>query len=157
MTALRVLPSALASASASRARSGGSEIVFLTAAPTGGSWRRYEEIIPRAASGQNRGLTPTAGALRVEQRDVLVVGRLRERLQVGVDVGEVLVRQDRLRVRRHCAFGVAHEDIERLVRHRARGELRAGHASLRREAVALPAAVLHVGGLAFLRGAGGEP
>src|SRR6266850_1362435 len=42
-------------------------------------------------------------ALLVEQRNTLVVPRLRNRLQIGVDVGEVCVREDRLLIRRHRA------------------------------------------------------
>src|SRR2546430_12529505 len=91
-----------------------------------------------------------AARLRVEQRNALVVRRLRLRLQISVDVGEVLVRQDRLLIRRHAAGAEAHEGRERLGRDRIGRELRSGYAALPREAVALPAAVLHEGGLALL-------
>src|SRR5262245_39777469 len=108
-----------------------------------------------------RGDDITAGAtsldrlLLIEQRNALVVGRLGDRLQVGVDVGEVLVREDRLHVGRHGAIGGAHERRERLDRHGIGRELRPGDAALRLEAVAGPAAVLDVRGLALL-GRGGQ-
>src|SRR5258708_39579990 len=97
-----------------------------------------------------------ASRLRVEQRNALVVRRLRLRLQISVDVGEVIVGQDRLLIRRHSAGAETHECRERFGRDRIGRELRPGHAALPHEAVALPAAVLHVGGLALLGGAGGE-
>src|SRR5258708_9284747 len=102
------------------------------------------------------GVPASASRLRVEQRNALVVRRLRLRLQISVDVGEILVRQDRLLIRRHAAGAEAHEGREGFGRYRIGPELRSGHRALPHEAVALPAAVLHVGGLAFLGGAGGQ-
>ena len=92
--------------------------------------------------------------LLIQQRDGLVVRRLRDRLQIGVDVGQILVREHRLAVGRHGAIGGAHEGRERLDRHRVGRELRAGDPALPHGAVAAPAAELHVGGLAFLGGRG---
>src|SRR6267143_3341300 len=97
-----------------------------------------------------------AARLRVEQRNALVVRRLGYRLQISVDVGEVIVRQDRLLIRRHAAGAEAHEGRERFGRDRIGRELRSGHAALTHETVALPAAVLHEGALALLGGARGE-
>src|SRR5258706_8234559 len=78
----------------------------------------------------------SGASLRIEQRNALVVRRLGQRLEVGVDVGEIRFREDRALVRRHRAAGVAHERRERLERHRVRRELRAGDAALPHEAVA---------------------
>jgi hypothetical protein len=95
-------------------------------------------------------------SLLIQKRNALVVLRRWNRLEIGVDVGEVRVRQDRLLIRRHGAVAVANEDGERLERHRLRREGLAGGAALSHGAVALPAAVLHVGVLALLGVAGGE-
>src|SRR5262245_13958291 len=56
-------------------------------------------VIPRTAQG----------VLAAEQRDALVVLGLGQRLQPGVDIGEVGVGEDRALVGRHPAAGVAHE------------------------------------------------
>src|SRR5262249_42958646 len=93
--------------------------------------------------------------LLVEQGNALVICRLGDRLQIGVDIREVVVRQDRLRVRRHGAVGGAHESGERLDRDGLRRELGTGDAALGLNAVTLPTAVLDIGRLAFL-GRGGE-
>src|SRR5579864_7185252 len=99
---------------------------------------------------------PGVPRLRVQQRNVLVVRRLGQRLQVGVDVGEIVVREDGLGVRRHGAVGMAHEHLHEIERLRVGRELGAGGAALPGEAVAFPAAVLNEGGLAFFGRAGGE-
>src|SRR5258708_34210148 len=88
--------------------------------------------------------------LLVEQRNGLVVRGLWDRLQIGVDIREVVVRQDRLGVWRHGAIAAAQERRERLDRDRIGRELRPGDAALPLRAVALPAAVLDEGGLALL-------
>src|SRR6516225_1636033 len=88
--------------------------------------------------------------LLVEQGNALVIRRLRDRLQIGVDIREIVVRQDRLRVGRHGAVGRAHESRERLNRNGIRRELGAGDATLALYAVTLPAAVLDVSRLALL-------
>src|SRR4029077_9215663 len=72
-----------------------------------------------------------------------------------MDVGEFRVRKDFLGIRRHRAVGVAHEDVERLQRHRLWRERLGGGGALPALTMALPAAVLHEGGLA-LRRVGGE-
>src|ERR1700737_2441586 len=94
-------------------------------------------------------------SLLIQQRNGLVVDRLWDRLQIGVDIREIVVRQDRLGVGRHGAIAAAQECRERLDRNRVRRELRAGDATLPLRAVALPAAVLDESGLALL-GRGSE-
>src|SRR6185503_19713049 len=64
-------------------------------------------------------------------------------------------RENFLRIRRHRAVGIAHEDVERLERHRLGRERLSGGAALAELAVALPAAVLHEGALPLCR-VGGE-
>src|SRR4051812_5572405 len=71
--------------------------------------------IPHTAAITNGGIFAVrfgskADVLLIEQRDALVVLRRRDRRQIGVYVGEVGVREDLLRIRRHLAVGVAHED-----------------------------------------------
>src|SRR5258708_12565187 len=85
------------------------------------------------------GFPAGASRLRVEQRNALVVRRLGYRLQISVDVGEVLVRQDRLLIRRHAAGAETHEGRERFGRDRMGRELRSRHRALPPQALALPA------------------
>src|SRR5262245_65290529 len=112
---------------------------------------------PRFRGDDSIVLTEMASAslLLVELGNALVVRRLGDRLQIGVDIREVVVRQDRLRVGRHGAVSGAHESGERLDRDWIRRELGAGDAALGLNAVTLPAAVLDIGRLALL-GRGGE-
>src|SRR6516162_5305220 len=93
--------------------------------------------------------------LLVEQGNVLVIRRLGDRLQIGVDIREVVVGQDRLRIGRHGAIGGAHESGERLDRDGIWRELGPGDTALGLHAVTLPTAVLDIGRLAFL-GRGSE-
>src|SRR5215472_1801299 len=106
---------------------------------------------PRFRGDDSIVLTEMASAslLLVEQGNALVIRRLGDRLQIGVDIREIVVRQDRLRVGRHGAVGGAHESRERLNRNGIRRELGAG-AALGLHAVTLPAAVLDVSRLALL-------
>src|SRR5260221_8583415 len=113
----------------------------------------HADILSRSRPGR---VAAGASRLRVEQRNALVVRRLGYRLQISVDVGEVLVRQDRLLIRRHAPGAEAHKRRERPRRDRIGRELWSSHRALPHEALALPAAVLHVGGLALLGGTGGE-
>src|SRR5262249_35458472 len=92
----------------------------------------------------------SASPLLVEQGNALVIRPLRDRLQIGVDIREIVVRQDRLRERRHGAVGAAYESRECLNRNGIRRELGAGDATLGLHAVTLPAAVLDVSRLALL-------
>src|SRR5262249_15480401 len=89
-------------------------------------------------------------ALLVEQRDALGIRRLRDRLQIGVNILEIPGRQDRLRVRRHGAVGGADESREWVDRQGTRRGLGAGAPALSWHAVTLPAAVLDIGRLALL-------
>src|SRR5207253_11084817 len=100
-------------------------------------------------------MDPILLPLLVEQGDALVIRRLRDRLQIGVDIRKIVVRQDRLRVGRHGAVGGAHKSRERLNRNGVRRELGAGEAALSLHAATLPASVLGVSRLALL-GRGGK-
>src|SRR5215467_9854869 len=106
-------------------------------------------------SGAQRAACWRSKALLVEQRDALRVRRLRDRLQIGVDVGEIVLRQDFLLVGRHRSVAAAYEGRERLERDRPGRQRLAGNAALPLRAVALPAAVLDKRGLALL-GRSGE-
>src|SRR6476659_1268400 len=96
-----------------------------------------------------------ARALLVEQGNILVIRPLRDRLQVGVDIGEVVVGEDRLRVRWHGTIAGAHEGGECLDRQWIRRKPRAGLPALTLGAVTLPAAVLDERSFALF-GGGGE-
>src|SRR6516165_4668843 len=89
--------------------------------------------------------------LLVQERNALVVRGLRNRLQPGMDVGELLVRENALLVRRHGAVGGAHEGRERLDRKRIGCKFGTGDPTLALETVTLPAAMLHKCRFAFLR------
>src|SRR5258705_1197356 len=86
----------------------------------------------------------SASRLLGEQRDRLIVGRLRDRRQIGLDVRHGLVRQHSLPLRRHRAIAVADEGRHRFERQRIRRKLRAADGrTLPHGPVTLPAAVLH--------------
>jgi hypothetical protein len=63
-----------------------------------------------------------------------------------VDVGEILIREDGLAVGRHGAVGGAHERGECFKGYGIRRKLGAGRGASALKAVALPAAVLDIGG-----------
>jgi hypothetical protein len=71
-------------------------------------------------------------------------------LQIGVDVGEILVGKDFGAVGRHRPIGRAHECDERLRRKRVRPEFRPGDGALPDRTVTLPAPILDEQALAFL-------
>src|SRR5579872_5106632 len=100
-----------------------------------------------------RDFTVAAAESRVEKRNALRVPPLRDRLQIGVDVRQILVGEDLLAEWRHVAVGGTHEGLQRLERDRIGCELEARHTALPLVAVALPAAVLEKFLLA-LRGVG---
>ena len=83
---------------------------------------------------------------------------MRQRLQIGINVVELVVAEDCRPIWRHVAIGVAHEGFKRIERQRrACNHLAvAGRdRTLAVKVVALPAAVLDKGRFAFL-GIGGE-
>src|SRR5215208_7488662 len=78
-------------------------------------------VLKAKASGLLRRLFSSAPLpLLAEQRNGLVVLRLRDRRQISVHVGEVRRRQHFLAVGRHRAIGRTHEGHERIQRHRIR-------------------------------------
>src|SRR5262249_22677433 len=85
----------------------------------------------------------TIPASVIEDRYRLVVRRLRYRRQIGVDIGEVLIRQDLLAIGRHLPVAAANEGRHGFERDRVGREPRAGHAALPYGPVTWPAAVLH--------------
>src|SRR5947207_9236714 len=96
-------------------------------------------------------------ALRLKQRNAVDVRRLRNRLQVRVDVREIGVGKNLLAVSRHGAVRGAHEGGKCFPRQWIGREAlaAAGHdRSLAHGTVALPAAVLNKGSLAVLCGSG---
>src|SRR5215467_4317301 len=55
-------------------------------------------IVQTSVNALMLGRDDSRGSLLIQQRDALGVGRLRDRLQIGVDVGEVVVRENGLAV-----------------------------------------------------------
>ena len=78
-----------------------------------------------------------------DERDVLRVRSLRDRLQIGVDVGEIAVGEDLLAIGGHRAIGHAHKARQCVERKRIGSEPWPGHGSLSHRAVALPASNSH--------------
>src|SRR5580704_16605871 len=123
-----------------------------------------EPVIGPATSGRTRWLAMTIVALlracpAVEERNVAYRLRLRQRLQIGVDIAEVGVREHRRPVWRHLAVGRAyerHERIERQLRARDHLAVAGRDRPLTRKVMALPAAVLGECDPALLRVAIGE-
>src|SRR5262249_58053355 len=86
--------------------------------------------------------------LLIEERYRLPIGRWWDRLQVRIDVLQVLVRQHRLLVRGHRAVGGAHEGRQCLVGHRIGRELRSRDwRALSGVTMTLIAPIFHVAGL----------
>src|SRR5579862_3645995 len=93
----------------------------------------------------------------VKQRNVAHRLRLRQRLQISVDIAELVVGQHRGTIWRHRAVAgphKAHERIERQWRARDHLAVAGGDRALAVVIVALPAAVLDEGGLALFRRGG---
>src|SRR5215210_9296402 len=101
---------------------------------------------------------PFDSLLLTEKRNRLVIRRSRDRLQIGVDVGQFLIGENLLGEGRHVAARRAHEAREGRVRQRnGRRDARTFAAALTLVAVALPTAdTLEIGfalgGVALWRG-----
>src|SRR5262249_30878252 len=106
-------------------------------------WARRTTGIAAQKGSANAFAHPTRRDRRslVQQRDRLVVRRLRDGLQISVDIRKVLVRQHRFAIGRHLPIGGSHEIGQGLVGQRIRRELWAGIAALPHGAVTLEAAV----------------
>jgi hypothetical protein len=115
-------------------------------------------------SGRDCVLVPEArgsSALRAQRRDVLRVGRLGYRLQVGIDIGQVVIRQNLGAVPRHLTGRGSHEVCERVERQGIGREFETGSPALPHVPVALETAdpnvcLLAPGGVGRERGAAAQ-
>lgn len=81
----------------------------------------------------------------IQQGDGLVIRPFLNRLEVSVDVNQLLVGQDLFAVRGHGPFGMPHEGLYVFNRFGFRGQFGPGNTALPHKAVTPPATIFEIG------------